>query len=484
MKLSAAICERARQSRDARFDGRFFIAVVTTRVFCRPTCPVQPPLAKNVRFYSTAAAALAAGFRPCLRCLPELAPGNRMATSGPALVRHALKRIDDGYLDDGTVADLAAELQVTPRHLTRLFEQHVGASPHRVAHTRRLLFAKHLLDESTLSIAEIAYASGFGSLRRFNSVVKATWQRTPGALRRHRAVAGGHESIRLRLGYRPPFDWAGLLDFFAGRAIPGVESVADGCYRRSFRLDGQVGGFSVAPAGGDGHALELHARIPDIRLLPELVTRVRRMFDLDADLLAVASVLGRDPLLSPVMKRHAGIRVPGAWDPFEIAVRAILGQQISVAAARTLASRLVAEFGEALDDAPAQEPDRLFPVPACLADARLESLGVVGTRAEAIRRLAQEVADGRIDFSRPDVASRLVALPGIGDWTAQYIGMRSGHDPDAFPAADLGLLRGAEEGERMTPARLRRRAEDWRPWRAYAAICLWRRYTAMTSGGN
>jgi AraC family transcriptional regulator, regulatory protein of adaptative response / DNA-3-methyladenine glycosylase II len=483
MELDADICERARQSRDPRFDGRFFIAVLTTGIFCRPTCPVQPPLARNVRFYPSAAAALTAGFRPCLRCLPEMAPGNRRASTGPALVRHALKMIDDGFLDESTSSELAHALGVTQRHLARLFTDHVGASPHRVAHTRRLLFAKHLLDESELSVSEIAFAAGFGSLRRFNDAMKTTWQRSPRDLRRRQARPGDEAVLNLRLSYRPPLDWPRLLGFFTARSIAGVESVAGDTYSRSVVLDGRPGWLAVSPAG-DGHALELQARLTDVRGLQELVMRVRRMFDLDADLMAVAPLLESDPLLAPVLQACPGIRIPGAWDPFEVAVRAVLGQQISVAAARTLATRIVETYGEPLPEAPATGPDRLFPAPARLADADLESLGVIGTRAHAIRCMARAVLAGELDFRAPDLVERLVSLPGIGDWTAQYVSMRSGHDPDAFPAADLGLLRGAEEAERMTPARLRRRAEAWRPWRAYAAICLWRRYATLTSGGN
>lgn len=480
MELNPEICERARQARDARFDGRFYIGVVTTRVFCRPTCPVQPPKPENVRFYPSAAAASAAGFRPCLRCLPELAPGVRGRNGSPGLVGRALALIDGGFLDDNSSAGLAAEIGMSVRHLSRLFERHVGASPHRVAHMRRLLFAKHLLDESDLSVADIAFASGFASLRRFNSAVKATWGRTPGTLRRRRATSGGG-TIRLRLAYRPPLDWPALLSFYAGRALPGVEWVGEGAYRRSIRVGGRQGWFAVRQAAG--HALELTARLPDTRLLAELVARVRRMFDLDADPMAIGDVLGRDPLLRPIFVDDPGLRIPGAWDPFEIAVRAILGQQISVAAARTLASRIVTELGELLDDPPVGGVERLFPPPEVLAEAPLEHLGVIGKRATAIRHLSGQVADGAIDFEAADLADRLVAVPGIGDWTAQYIALRAGVDPDAFPASDLGLLRGAAAvpDQPMAPARLRQRAEDWRPWRAYAAICLWRRYAALAA---
>lgn len=479
MELTPELCERARQARDARFDGRFYIGVVTTGVFCRPTCPVQPPKAENVRFFPAAASAFAAGFRPCLRCLPELAPGVRGRNGHPEPVGRAMKLIDGGFLDERTSAELAAEIGITARHLGRLFERHVGASPHRVAHTRRLLFAKHLLDDSDMPVANIAFASGFRSLRRFNSAVKETWHRPPVELRKRKTDTSG-DLIRLRLSYRPPLDWSGLLDFHAGRAIDGVESVEDGRYRRTVRLGGGRGWFSVGRAA-EGHALGLTARLRDVRHLAKLVSRVRRMFDLDAEPMAIAGALGRDPLLGPVLERHEGLRIPGSWDPFEIAVRAILGQQVSVAAARTLANRIVTEYGDELAESPESGPARLFPAPETLAEAPLEKQGVTGPRAKAIRRLSRRVADGTLDFEAADLAERLLALPGIGDWTAQYICLRSGHDPDAFPASDLGLLRGAGQDGEMTPARLRRRAEAWRPWRAYAAICLWRRYAGATA---
>lgn len=474
MELTPELCERARRARDARFDGRFYIGVLTTGVFCRPTCPVQPPKARNVCFFPAPAAAFAAGFRPCLRCLPELAPGVRGHSGGPALVERALKLIDGGFLDGNTVDALAVEVGVSARHLGRLFEYHVGATPHRVAYARRLLFAKHLLDDSDLPMTDIAFAAGFGSLRRFNSAVKQTWNRTPAALRKRKTGTDGN-IIRLRLNYRPPLDWNGLLDFYTGRAIGGVESVAEGRYRRTVRIDGRQGWFAVNHAA-EGHALELSARLPDIRHLAELVARVRRMFDLDAEPMAITDTLGCDPLLGPILTRYRGLRVPGSWDPYEIAVRAILGQQVSVAAARTLANRIVAQYGEELAEPPETGPTSLFPASGTLAEAALEKLGVTGPRAKAIRYLSRQVADGGLDFEAPDLAEQLIAFPGIGDWTAQYICLRSGSDPDAFPASDLGLLRGADESGKMTPPRLRRLAEAWRPWRAYAAICLWRRY--------
>ncbi|WP_435104977.1 AlkA N-terminal domain-containing protein [Arhodomonas sp. AD133] len=477
MEITDEICERARHARDPRFDGCFFIGVVTTSVFCRPTCPVQPPRGDRVRFFPTAAAAVAAGFRPCLRCLPELAPGTRTAASASDRVERALALIADGFLDGRRHDDLAAAVGVSARQLARLFRRHVGATPGQVAHTRRLLFAKQLLDDSDLSLTEVAFAAGFGSLRRFNTVIRETWQRPPSMLRRRgasTAVAGA--PIRLHLAYRPPFDWPALIDFHRRRALPGVECVHDGRYRRTVTTAGGSGWIEVGPAA---HALELSVSVPDVSGLAVLVARVRRMFDLDAEPSAIAAVLGADPLLAPVVEECPGLRVPCAWDTFEVAVRAILGQQVSVEAARTLAARIVEAYGEPIDTPPDAGPDRLFPAPERLAEAPLERLGVIGARARAIRHLAAGLASGALELDAPGLAGRLVALPGIGDWTAQYVAMRSGRDPDAFPAADLGLRRGAEEGEPVTAAQLRRRAEAWRPWRAYAAVCLWRRHAAL-----
>ncbi len=482
MELTDEICERARQARDPRFDGCFFIGVVTTSVFCRPTCPVQPPRGDRVRFFATAAAAMEAGFRPCLRCLPELAPGTRAAGSASGRVETALALIADGFLDGRRHDDLAAAVGVSPRQLSRLFRRHVGAAPGQVAHTRRLLFAKQLLDDSDLSLTEIAFAAGFGSVRRFNTVIRETWQRPPSAVRRRDApTAAAGAPIRLRLAYRPPFDWPALIEFHRRRALPGVECVHADRYRRTVTTAGGSGWIEVGPSP-EMHSLELSVSVPDVRGLASLVTRVRRMFDLDAEPAAIAAVLGADPLLAPMVEECPGLRLPCAWDTFEVAVRAILGQQVSVEAARTLAARIVDRFGEPIDTPPNGGPDRLFPTPERLAEAPLERHGVIGARARAIRQLASDLASGVLDLDGPDLAARLVALPGIGDWTAQYVAMRSGRDPDAFPAADLGLRRGAAQGEPVTAAQLRRRAEAWRPWRAYAAVCLWRRHAAPDRG--
>jgi DNA-3-methyladenine glycosylase II len=288
------------------------------------------------------------------------------------------------------------------------------------------------------------------------------------------------ERIRaMRLSYHPPLDWSGLLAFYARRAITGIETAADGRYRRSVRIDGNPAWIEVKPVAGD-EALELTVNTGRSPVAREIADRVRRMFDLETDPAAITAVFDADPLLGPIAADAADLRMPGAWDPFEVAVRAILGQQISVAAARTLAQRMVEAFGDHVATAPAGL-QRLFPIPARLADAPLEEFGVFGGRARAIRNLSARVAEGSLDLEGAGLAARLLELPGIGDWTAQYIALRSGQDADAFPAADLGLLRGADPEGRMTPAQLRRRAEAWRPWRGYAALCLWRRYAARPS---
>jgi AraC family transcriptional regulator of adaptative response / DNA-3-methyladenine glycosylase II len=469
MELDRRACERAARSRDSRFDGRFFIGVRTTGIYCRPICPAPPAKPAHVRYYPSAAAAAAAGLRPCLRCRPEASPGTPAWLGTSALVSRGLRLIESGALDGPDVETLAARLGITARHLRRLFLQHLGATPVQVALTRRLHFAKKLIDETALPFAEVALASGFGSIRRFNGEIRHTYARTPSELRRlsrpASADAGG--GYRFRLAYRPPYDWPAMLAFLAARAIPGVERVDAVAYRRSIALDGVAGAFEVRHAA-KGAALELAVQFSDPRALLQIVTRVRRLFDLGADPARIASCLGADPLLSATLARHPGIRTPGAWDGFELAVRAILGQQVSVRAASTIAGRLAALFGST------SEAGGLFPTPSQLAVAEIERAGVVRTRAEAIRRLAQAVVGGGLAFGpgagAAAATSSLLALPGIGDWTAQYIALRAFGEPDAFPSGDLVLRRVA--GVR-TARELERRAEAWRPWRAYAVMLLW-----------
>jgi len=481
--------DRARVSRDPRFDGKFFIAVTSTGIYCRPVCPVPSPKVANVRYYPTAAAAAEAGYRPCLRCRPEAAPGTPAWLGTSALVRRALQLIQEGVLDEASVDALAARLGIGPRHLRRLFLQHVGASPITVAQTRRLHFAKQLLDETELPITEIALASGFGSLRRFNDTFQRTYERAPRELRRQRrgGGAGGHaHDVVLRLAFRPPYDWPQVAAFLATRALPGVERVDERGYARTVALpEGAHALVQVRPLEGE-HALELRVRGAAPGALFPLASAARRSFDLAADPARIALAFEGDALLAPLVRRRPGLRIPGAWDPFECAVRAVLGQQVSVAAGRTLAARVVSRAGRALA-AGGDGLTHLFPTPPALAAADLDGLGITGTRIGALRALAEAVVDGRVDFAAPveDVAAALAALPGFGDWTAQYIALRALGEPDAFPAGDLVLRRvAAPPGAELTPRALAARAEAWRPWRAYAVLHLWNAAAAPANPGG
>lgn len=476
--LDRAALDRARFSRDPRFDGKFFIAITSTRIYCRPICPSPTSKDAHVRYYATAAAAAEAGFRPCLRCRPEAAPGTPAWQGTSAVVRRALRLIQDGVLDDASVDELATRLGIGPRHLHRLFVRHVGASPITVAQTRRLHFAKHLLDETDLPITEIALAAGFGSLRRFDSVFQGTYGRAPRELRRQRLgglPARGGDVVVLRLAFRPPYDWPQVREFLAARAVPGVERVDARGYARSVAVDGADALVCVQALDGE-RALELRVRGAAPAALFQLASAARRAFDLAADPQRIALAFSRDPLLGPLVRRRPGLRIPGAWDPFECAVRAVLGQQVSVAAARTLAARLVARVGRRLAEGTDGLTD-LFPAPGALADANLDGLGITGARVRALRALARAVTEGALDFAAPveDVTAALAGLPGFGAWTAQYVALRALGEPDAFPAADLVLRRvAAGGGPPLTARALEARAEAWRPWRAYAVLHLWR----------
>ncbi|KAF1687683.1 DNA methylase [Pseudoxanthomonas broegbernensis] len=489
-------CERARLSRDPRFDGLFFTAVRSTGIYCRPVCPAPAPKRENVDYYPSAAAAEAAGFRPCLRCRPELAPGQGTWRRGDEAVARALKLIDQGFLAAHPVADLAARMHLGERQLRRLFVERLGAAPIGVHGTRRLLFAKQLLTETALPVTEVALAAGFASLRRFNAAFLDAYRMAPRDLRRDARedappAADRERPLTLKLGYRPPYDLAAMLDFLRGRALPGVEAVDAGSYARVVGTADAPGWLRVSawPGGRDGptHALklELHG-VPPVRLA-DTVHRVRRMFDLDADPDAISTALCADPRLRPLLRKRPGLRLPSGWDGFEIAVRAVIGQQVSVAAARTLAARLAQRHGHAVALAGPQGLSHLFPAPAALAEEGLEGLGLTAARAATVRRVAAALLDGRVDF-RPDrtldeFAAAWTALPGIGPWTAHYLALRALGHPDAFPAEDLVLQKALPgDGSRLSPQPLRSRAEAWRPWRAYAVIHLWR--DAMASAAS
>jgi AraC family transcriptional regulator of adaptative response / DNA-3-methyladenine glycosylase II len=478
MDLDFAACHRAISQRDASFDGRFVTGVTTSRIYCRPACPAPRPRPEDVIFYPTAAAAQAAGFRPCLRCRPETAPELAWHGTSSPLAR-ALALIEAGALDNSDIEGLAKRLGVDPRQLCQLFHRHLGAAPLAVAQTRRILLAKQLIDETRLPMAEIAMASGFGSLHRFDETFRTLFERPPAALRRAAGAdepAGGHGDIRILLRYRPPYDWPAMLSFLQVRAIAGVESVADGIYRRTIGLDGLPGTVSVRPVAGN--ALQATIRLPSLASLPAIIARLRRLFDLAADPGAIAAHLALDPALAARVAARPGLRVPGAWDGFELAIRAVLGQQITVAAAIRLAGKLVAAYGEPIADGDGGLT-HLFPRPERLAAADLSTLGMPRSRAASLSALAAAVvADPDIfDVGRDleESVVRLRRVRGIGEWTAQYIALRHLREPDAFPAADVGLMRAmaTAEGLRPTAAALLARAEQWRPWRAYAAQHLW-----------
>jgi AraC family transcriptional regulator of adaptative response / DNA-3-methyladenine glycosylase II len=477
--LDRDVCYRALRTRDARFDGRFFTGVVSTGIYCRPVCPARIPKIDNCIFLPSAGAAHQMGFRPCLRCRPEVAPGLAGWRGSANTVSRALGLIAEGGFDDGGADELANRLGVGARHLRRLFDRYVGASPVSVAQAHRILFAKKLITETALSMTEIALASGFGSVRRFNDVFHHTYGRTPSDLRKkQRPESDLSAGIALKLPFAVPYDWAAMISFLGARAIPGVEAVDDDGYRRTFALDGATGTLEVRPVAGENVLLAI-IHTSDVKPLGAIVARLRRLFDLDADIAAVDEHLARDKELSRRVAARPGLRVPGAWDPFELAVRAVLGQQVSVRAATTFSGRLVAALGEPLGGGRARGGAAvLFPTAAAMARADLGGLGLTGARAATLKALATAVAaDPRLIRSHDtleETVAKLCEMPGIGPWTAQYIAMRALREPDAFPAADLGLLRALPTSAgRPTPSALEKRAEAWRPWRAYAALRLW-----------
>lgn len=474
MELDWRVCSRARLSRDPRFDGKFFIGVVGSMVYCRPICPAPTAKEKNCRYFATAAAAAEAGFRPCLRCRPECSPGTPAWFGTSNTVSRALRLIGESGLEDGGVESLAERLGIGSRHLRRLFLRHLGATPMAVAQTRRLHFAKKLIDETRLPMGQIAMASGFGCVRRFNAAIRKVYKRTPTQIRRlvRQKETASQNQYLFRLNFRPPYHWEGVLSYLAARATPGVEAVENGCYRRTISLNGNDGYFEVSL---DARHDSLIARIEfgDPQLLFFIVERIRAMFDLNADWATIVRTLKADPTLARARDTDPGLRVPGSWNGFELTIRAILGQQVTVKGATALAGRLAARFGKPFSGAPGLT--HLFPTPDILADANLAGVGLTGARAETIRALAHAVASGKVDFESvidtERFLERLCEIPGIGKWTAQYVAMRALREPDAFPSSDLGLLRALQL---KNYRELESRAEAWRPWRAYAAMYLWR----------
>ena len=476
MSLDPESCYRALATHDARFDGRFFVGVRSTRIYCRPVCTVRLPKRENCRFYQSAAAAEVAGFRPCLRCRPELAPGLASVDASASFAQAAVALIDDGVLEDGGIESLAERIGITSRHLRRIFDAQFGVSPIEYAQTQRLLLAKRLLTDTALPIVDVALASGFRSVRRFNALIRSRYRMPPSRLRKHAAPATLPTTMRFELAYRPPYDWPSLLDFLRARAIAGVESVEDHGYARTLAIergDETIVGWIAVTKSPRRNALVLTVAASLARVVPTVLSRARHAFDVGCDPEAIAQQLGA------LAHAHPGLRVPGTCDGFELAVRAVIGQQISVAGARTLLGRIVTAYGVpySADDAPAGLT-HAFPSARVLATRTVDELRAIGLTAARVRtliELATAIANGHLtlamgaDIERTRAA--LEKIPGIGPWTSSYIAMRALGWPDAFLESDL-IVRKVMRESRAAGARVR--SEAWRPWRAYAVMHLWR----------
>jgi AraC family transcriptional regulator of adaptative response / DNA-3-methyladenine glycosylase II len=483
MSLHEDAAYLALKTHDARFDGRLFVGVTSTGIYCRPVCRVRTPLRRNCRFFANAASAEREGFRPCLRCRPELAPGLSLADSSQVLAQHAARLIEQAARSgsDPYLPDIAARLGVTDRHLRRIFRQAHGVTPIDYLSTQRLLLAKQLLTDTDLPVTQVALASGHASLRRFNAAFVLRYRMNPSALRKQAmrapgpAIGARDTAPVLRLAYRPPYDIDGLLAFMARRALPGIEAVDGLELRRTLAWPHQgqwLRGWVQCRFAPARHELQLSLAPALLPAIGGLLQRLRHALDLDADPSLIDPCLAALPAPPP-----AGLRVPGAMDGFETASRIILGQQVTVAAARTLTSRLVVEFGQTIET-PFADLDRLFPGAEDIADAapqRIGRLGIVRQRVTALQALARAVADGQLELHPgaplQQTLAALRALPGIGEWTAQLIAMRVLAWPDAFAATDIGVLNALGTRD---PAQALARAEAWRPWRAYALMGLWR----------
>ncbi len=477
----AATCYRAVASRDRRFDGVFYTAVATTGIYCRPSCPARTPDRANVTFFPTAAGAQAAGYRACKRCIPDATPGSPDWDVNATTAGRAMRLISDGVVDREGVPGLAARVGYTPRHLTRVLTAELGAGPLALARARRAQTARILIDSTDLGFADVAFAAGFASVRQFNDTVREVYAVTPTQLRGRRGrPAATPGSIRVRLAVRTPFDGAGLLAFLAARTLPGVEATGDGWYARTLALPHAPGTVRLQlptlPEVGTG-SVTAELALGDLRDLAAAVERTRRLLDADCDPVAVTAALSADPLLGPLARRRPGHRVPGHVDGAELAARAVVGQQVSVAGARTVLGRLVARFGEPLPGAAAVDGlTHLFPTPATLAGLDPADLPMPRARGRSLVQLSAALAGGELALDRgPErhrTRTQLLAMPGIGRWTASYIAMRALGDPDAFLPTDVGT-RHALARLGADPADAARLAEGWRPWRSYAQALLW-----------
>jgi AraC family transcriptional regulator of adaptative response / DNA-3-methyladenine glycosylase II len=480
---------RALTSRDPRFDGVFYVGVTSTGIYCRPICPVKTPQRKNCRFFASAEAAEKASFRPCLRCRPELAPGHAPTDQARRIAHLLARRFDEGLLDEGSgLEEVAAQFKISSRQLRRIVQQELGVSPIELIQTRRFLLAKQLLTETALPVIEIAFASGFSSLRRFNDAFRTQYRMPPTRLRLQTTQSGSRLAMSgtstLQLHYRPPYEWQSILNFLGARAIRGVEFVTAESYSRTVRLGKHTGWIKVT------HAPEKHGLLVEFShtlapVLPALLGRLRNLFDLAARPDLIAAHLKKDKRLRPSISKYPGLRVPGAFDSFEMAVRAILGQQVTVKAATTIAGRFATAFGEKIET-PFLELTRLSPLPERLARAQVDDvakLGILSARATSIIALARSVRSGvaKLDAGTTPESDieQLVALPGIGPWTAHYISMRASRWPDAFPKEDIAV-RNKLGG--VSAKRAEELSQAWRPWRSYAVMHLWNRQAGFRHG--
>jgi AraC family transcriptional regulator of adaptative response / DNA-3-methyladenine glycosylase II len=478
-ELEPDICWQAMRSRDRRFDGRFFVAAVTTGIYCRPICPVPFAKPNNIKLYPCAAAAEAAGFRPCRRCHPETSPGTPAWQGTSAIVSRALRLIWEGALDGSSVDRLAERLGVGSRQLRRLFIQHLGVPPIKIASTHRVHFARNLIEQTDIPMAEVALTSGFRSVRQFNHAVRSTAGQSPSELRRLRGestLSSRSGELVIRLLYRPPFNWTALMSFLRTRATPGVEVVEENSYRRTVESDGGPGVIRITNDPEDACLLVTIA-LPSYEGLFRVVERVRRIFDLGADPLHIDAHLSRDSKLKPLLDDQPGIRVPGVWDGFEVAVRAALGQRLTVVDSNAVAGELVRRFGRPIETS-VDGLTHLFPRPEDLAEARLENLGIGRECAALVNTFARALCNNEFSFETSrtlhETVSRLRAIDGVKDGMAHYIAMRASGETDALPADDWALSRGLWGGE--LPASTEQvvaLTEAWRPWRAYAAMHLW-----------
>ena len=472
MELDWRVCSRARLARDARFDGKFYIGVHSTRIYCRPICHARASREENVCYFSTAAAAAAAGFRPCLRCRPECSPGTPAWAGTKTTVARALRLLNESSLEEGGVEALADHLGVGSRHLRRLFLRHLGATPRDIAHTRRLHFAKKLIDETRLPMTQIALASGFGTVRRFNAAIRTVYNRTPTQIRAlaRQKPSDVENQYEFRLMFRRPYSWSYVLKFLAAHAARGIETMEGGCYRRTISVRGNEGFLDIS-ADEPRDELRVRVQIGEPGLLFTIIERVRAMFDLDADWSIIEKTLKADPLLGAMLLADPGRRVVGCFDAFELTVRAILRQRTQQSKMGPQLDRIVERLGRTYT--PAGHLTHLFPTPQALCDAELESLGVLKTHADAIRAVARAACSGRVAFDKiansADFLRGLADSPGVGAQTLEYVAMRALRDTDALPMSLNELKRVFEAGDSQA---VQQRTLSWRPWRAYAAAYL------------